>query len=316
MPISEIRMIPRPTEDYAMPAPRLAISSHIPGVEHHGWHWPVQGEATVEDVVRGMPHPRNLTVLALPTSRGEKLHFQPWAHWVILEIAETDYVEDGDTVKFTKGSVVFNGPNRDAAEYLRKRGLPVPRSINLVSVDAWSDLKAGDWAIGVAGMHSTVRVGDNGVAFCSGDASAGDYGLVTSHFGEVTVGDWGCAITRDGPMARGGKRSLVSCGEFGEAHAGDSGVAIASSYGRAVAGERGLAIARDHSNAHVDRDGIALVDQEGTASGSAVGAILIFVYQSATGRRVAIGKIGENGLLPNVKYCVDDSGTIRVFDGQ
>ena len=294
-----------------MAKPRYAISSHIAQSPYQAWKWPAVGEAHRAAVVEGMPVGPELVVLPLPTDHGESLHFQSVAFWVVLEIDELDYVEVDGKVSFVRGRVIFNGPCQRAVEFLRAKGLAIPRSLNLVSVDAWSEIVGPAHSCVVAGQYSTGTVGDHGIAVvASGAASGGRSALVVSPYAEVETGDFGIAVSRYGRHAVAGTGGLAWSHEGGMSKAGARGVAVVDAMGQAIVGEDGFAVARNGAEAHVDPGAIAVVDEGGTAIG-ATGSLLAFIYRDPKGnRRVVSGRIGDAGLAPATRYKCSDTGKI------
>lgn len=71
----------------------------------------------------------------------------------------------------------------------------------------------------------------------------------------------------------------------------DGRMAVVGNYGTATAGNRGTATAGDG----------------GTATAGEGGMLQIYHYGCNDRRRLAVAYVGENGIKPNVKYCLDDS---------
>ena len=90
-------------------------------------------------------------------------------------------------------------------------------------------------------------------------------------------------------------------GYAGTATAGDGGTATAGARGTATAGDRGTATAGD--------DGTATAGDGGTATAGERG-ILSLRWWDWSRYRIATFYVGENGVLPNVKYRVDEKGQI------
>jgi hypothetical protein len=126
-----------------------------------------------------------------------------------------------------------------------------------------------------------------------GTATAGQYGTATAGYGgTATAGDYGTA----------------TAGRYGTATAGYCGTAIAGHYGTAAAGHYGTAAAGDRGTATAGQYGVATASYRGTAAAGEGGRIQIEWYDDRAERyRIAIGYIGENGLLPNVAYRLDET---------
>ena len=132
--------------------------------------------------------------------------------------------------------------------------------------------------------------GGQGKATHYGTATAGNRGTATAgDYGTATARDYGTATARDYGTATAGDDGTATAGDFGTATAGDFGTATAGDYGTATAGYRGTATAGDF----------------GTATAGDYGTINI-KYWDGNGYRIATGYIGENNLLPNTPYKLND----------
>lgn len=98
-------------------------------------------------------------------------------------------------------------------------------------------------------------------------------------------------------------RHTEIAGDLGTATAGDGGTATAGYGGTATAGHRGTATAGD--------GGTATAGYGGTATAGDGGRVVLMWWDSkAMLSRVAVGYIGENGLLPNIPYRCNGEGVI------
>ena len=98
-------------------------------------------------------------------------------------------------------------------------------------------------------------------------------------------------------------------GYAGTATAGDGGTATAGARGTATAGDRGTATAGDGGTATAGDRGTATAGERGTATAGERG-ILSLRWWDWSRYRIATFYVGENGVLPNVKYRVDEKGQI------
>ena len=98
-------------------------------------------------------------------------------------------------------------------------------------------------------------------------------------------------------------------GYAGTATAGDGGTATAGARGTATAGDRGTATAGYAGTATAGDDGTATAGERGTATAGERG-ILSLRWWDWSRYRIATFYVGENGVLPNVKYRVDEKGQI------
>ena len=110
----------------------------------------------------------------------------------------------------------------------------------------------------------------------------------------------------------GGAGKLVNgctatAGDGGTATAGEYGTATAGEYGTATAGEYGTATASDGGTATAGRCGTATAGRSGTATAGDEGTIII-KHWNGKRYKFTIAYVGEDGIEPNVKYCLDDDG--------
>ena len=196
------------------------------------------------------------------------------AVWLVAEI-ET-YVDLVDKVKFPAAHVIFAGSRLEAAAIIKARypdaaviGANVAVEDRRVAVVGYlGTATAGNWGTATAGDDGTATAGDDGTA------TAGDRGTATAGYGgTATAGNWGTA----------------TAGDRGTATAGFRGTATAGNRGTATAGNRGTATAGD----------------EGTATAGNGGMLQIYYYDRNNRRRLVVAYIGENNILPNVKYRLD-----------
>ena len=84
-------------------------------------------------------------------------------------------------------------------------------------------------------------------------------------------------------------------------------VAVVGDYGTATAGERGTATAGERGTATAGNGGTATAGYRGTATAGNSGMLQIYYYDQKNNRqRLAVAYIGEDGILPTVKYRLDD----------
>ena len=152
-------------------------------------------------------------------------------------------------------------------------------------LDATALVKARYPDAAVIGANVTVENGRAAVVGIYGTATAGDYGTATAgNDGTATAGYRGTATA--------GARGTATAGDYGTATAGYDGTATAGNDGTATAGDWGTATAGDY----------------GTATAGDSGMLQIYYYdQKNNRRRLAVAYVGEDGILPTVKYCLDDN---------
>ena len=100
----------------------------------------------------------------------------------------------------------------------------------------------------------------------------------------------------------------IEAPDKGHAVVGDLGTATAGRYGTATAGDSGTATAGDSGTATAGYSGTATAGYSGTATAGEKGEIRIKYWDEEAERyRTKIGYIGEDGLLPDVAYKLDES---------
>lgn len=282
---------------------RYAVSSFISDLaaRYHCFHWPESGVTTREDVIRGMPNLDDFNVLSLPCQHPERLHWQDFSRWVVLEIDEKDCVEKAGQIQFKNGNVIFNGSPREACKFLKEREFPVPCSLKEVKVGGdWESVSTGKSGISIAGWHSKSEAGDNGFAYVhEGIAISGEHGIAISVFGDAATGDHGVSAAIYGSDASAGNFGIaIACNEFQTSKAGDGWLAIAAfglqGGGNAIAGKDGIAFTQGAlTTATVQAD---------------KGGILSMLWHDGQRWRLAVGYVGENGIQPNTPYTLTEGG--------
>ena len=201
------------------------------------------------------------------------------AVWQVLEApVDGPCVDLEGKVKVPKAVVVYSGDRLGAIAYLDANGCADKPVV---------------WAARQSGHSGTATAGDSGTATAgdSGTATAGYSGTATAgHSGTATAGDSGTATAGDSGTATAGYSGTATAGDSGTATAGYSGTATAGDSGTATAGYRGTATAGDE------------------------GVLIITRWDSKAGKyRRSMALVGENDILPNVAYRLDDDGVfVRV----
>jgi hypothetical protein len=225
--------------------------------------------------------------------------------WLVVEVESDQIVMLGGKCKFPRGTVRFIGERHEAAAYIIEHE---ERSANVAVIGAVRSVGerqvalVGDYGTATAGYKGTATAGDEGTA------TAGDEGTATAGYkGTATAGDEGTATAGYKGTATAGDYGTATAGNYGTATAGYKGTATAGNYGTATAGNKGTATAGYKGTATAGDEGTATAGDYGTATAGEGGVICIRYYDSNRGSyRMKVGEIGENGLLPNVAYRLDD----------
>jgi len=126
----------------------------------------------------------------------------------------------------------------------------------------------------------------------------------------VTAGYGGTATAGDRGTATAGDGGTATAGYGGTATAGDGGIATAGYGGTATAGYGGAATAGDGGTATAGDGGIATAGDRGTATAGDGGVIQLKFYDGVRYRVVTL-YVGEDGILPNVKYKLDKGKPVK-----
>ncbi|CAB4126938.1 hypothetical protein UFOVP75_46 [uncultured Caudovirales phage] len=237
----------------------------------NGFVWPVSGHVQCPDW-SPVPECGNGLHGLLWGEGDNHLDFNDTAKWLVVEVLNTDIVDLGGKVKFPRGTVVHVGNRLSAVAFIAAH--PLGRSRAIVG------------GIDIAGNH--------------GKALAG-------HRGTATAGHRGTALAGNGGTALAGECGTATAGNCGTATAGNDGTATAGHYGTALAGDRGTALAGNDGTATAGNCGTATAGHRGTATAGVSGTIMI-KHWDGNRYRIVTGYIGEDGLLPNVKYKLSDDG--------
>jgi hypothetical protein len=212
------------------------------------------------------------------------------AVWLVAEI-ET-YVDLVDKVKFPAAHVIFAGSRLEAAAIVKAR-YPDAAVIG-------ANVAVEDRRVAVVGYRGTATAGDEGTA------TAGDHGTATAgNGGTAAAGDGGTATVGNWGTATAGNRGTATVGNGGTATAGNRGTATAGYGGTATAGNGGTATAGNGGTATAGDEGTATASNRGTAAAGNGGMLQIYYYDRNVRRRIATSYVGENNILPNVKYRLD-----------
>ena len=296
---------------------QIAVSSYV-SPEYPAW--PKSGPVRLSEVRKSITEGTDallesfdvnelFPVVPIPCedmSRFRYLHWQSHANWVVLEIADDQLSQrDDGFLHFETADVVFNGPVKDAVEYLRGIGKKVPKSIEPICIgEDWEDVSSGDSSIVITGQDGNAMAGSYSVAYAStGRALVGDHAAALSKYGVVSAGNYACAWTSDGPIARAGLRSVAcTAWEGGRSEVGNGSVAIAEDFGHAIAGNYSTAIAGAHGAAEAGDYGVAMAKEDGKVRAGKAGVLMI-----RWKGRIKVAHVGDE-IEPDTWYSYDAVG--------
>ena len=242
----------------------------------YGFFWPESGPVECSD---WDPKPKcghGLHGLLHGEGDGSLLDWDLAAKWLIVEVE--NYTDLDGRVKFERGNVVYCGDHARAVAILQE-----------VYPDA-----------AVVGGTATAGYGGIATAGYQGKAAVGNYGT-------ATVGDYGKVTVGDHSTATAGYQGIATAGYQGKAEVGGCGTATVGNRGTAMAGDCGIATAGYRGTVTAGGWGKATVGEYGVATAGDWGIIQIHYCDSDGRERIKTGYIGEDGLLPNVPYRLDDN---------
>lgn len=169
----------------------------------------------------------------------------------------------------------------------------------------WRKVVVGDYGKAIVGYHGTAIAGSHGIADSGkkGKSIAGRFGTaVSGDYGKSFVCDQGTAISGYKGKSDAGLYGIAIAGDYGKSMASLGGIAKAGNHGEACAGSDGTTVVKDY--------GIATVGSGGKAKAGKGGQLKIY-YMYNDWYKLLIGKIGENGLEPNIFYKVKNCEFVR-----
>ncbi len=260
---------------------------------HGGFKWPKRGPVSAPDWVDNYECGNGLSGWLWGEGDGTLgLTELSVAKWLVVRVLASEVrYGSGELVgkcKFPRGYVVHCGNRKSATEYIMRHGASGKAVIG-------ATVTAGHYGTATAGYRGAALVGDYGTA------TAGDCGTaMAGHCSTATAGDYGTATA--------GGYGTATAGNSGTATAGNSGIATAGNLGTATAGHCGTATVGYRGDATAGHYGTATAGQGGTATAGVKGTICIQYYDAQSDRyRLAVAYVGENGILPNRKYKLNDS---------
>lgn len=276
---------------------RYGIASYLPGHPEYGFRWPASGQVERSQIVIGMPQPELLRLYPLATDPPPPIHIQNTAFWVVVEIPVQQYREVERHIDFASGNVVCNKFWPEVCEFLRERGLPIPRH-NCGPIVIGTDCEkvhVGDYGYAIAAHWGEANAGDWGLAaLFMGKATVGKQGVAVNSCGQATCGDRGVAYVRCSGDATAGSRGVAITDEFSQATAGDEGVALSTLWGVSTVGARGVAVTR------------------GGTVRAGPGGVLVAIHRDPHSgeSKCIVGVVGSNGIEADKPYHVDESGNL------
>lgn len=304
---------------------------------HEGFIWPRCGDVEAPDWDPEARCGHGLHGFLWGEGDGLLADHRPEALWLVVEVDAASIVKiDDQKVKFPRGNVIYCG-NRITAVDTIARFAPVGTAINWNSRLVHSgEAITGFSGTSISGPHGNAVSGDEGIAIAghNATASAGSFGVavagaqgtaIAGGFGVAVAGEFGSARADDGIDSlafakRGGTAQAggysIACAYAGTATSGFHGTAVVAQSGTARAGELGIALVSATCHGHSEMP-LAEAGQEGMAIslGSGYvwteamagpdGIIIVDWRDKKRRRRITVGYVGEDGILPGVAYFAD-----------
>lgn len=155
--------------------------------------------------------------------------------------------------------------------------------------------------------RGAAKAGHYGTAEINNDftAEAGHYGLAKANdYAKAITGSFGTSVTRHRSLSKTEAYGTAKTENYSTAIAGYKGTAIAKKCGLAIAGDYGTAMVGEYGTAIAGNYGTAIAEDCGKAS-AGIGGIIKIVYWSKLEKHILVGHIGQNNLLPNIKYKIE-----------
>jgi hypothetical protein len=235
---------------------------------------------------------------------GHGLHGLPWGVggsgylypndntiWLVIKVNPADGYQYGtgdmaDKCKFRGGYVVFCGCRDEAVQYLLDHGA-VDKPV------VYCKKTGGDKSTLTGGDKSTLTGGDGSTL------TGGDKSTLTGGYGSTLTGGDKSTLT-------GGDKSTLT-GGYGPTLTGGDGSTLTGGDGSTLTGGYGSTLTGGYGSTLTGGDGSTLTGGDGST--------LIFRYYDGARFRFVVGYVGENGIMPNVAYQLDENHVIVVAGG-
>jgi hypothetical protein len=225
------------------------------------------------------------------------------AKWLVVEVDLASVVMLGGKCKFKTCVVRFVGSQKDATDYILANE---PQCANVAVIGAI--LEVGDSQCGqvgalgtLTGGHDSTLTGGNRSTLTGGHDSTltggHDSTLTGGNRSTLTGGNRSTLTGGDGSTLTGGHDSTLTGGD-GSTLTGGDGSTLTGGYGSTLTGGDGSTL--------TGGDGSTLTGGDGSTLTGGDGSTLIIKYWDGERYRAKLAEVGENGILPNVAYKLND----------
>ena len=306
------------------------------GTSYGGCCWPESGPVECGDWDPAPTCEHGLH--GLLWGQGELSHLSPDpdAIWLVVEVRASEVVDLGGAVKYPRGVVVYSG----AASGAIARITSAPRA----PLDAsWMDTRAEGGHAGVSAHGTCVVASASGIDSTAATAGARSIAAAIGRRGACSAAGYHARATADGDTSAAaaagvastatavGDHSTAAAADIRATAAVDGAEALAATAGidsRASAIGRRCACAAIGASARASATGeysvgvttgarasvsssggcglAASLGRDGRARAGVDGCIAVAWEDETCRLRLAVGYVGEDGILPDVWYVVED----------
>ena len=259
------------------------------GTSHNGFRWPLTAGAIVEapDWDHKPECGNGLHGALRGEGNGDLFAWAPDAVWMVVEANDAWIVDLGGKVKFPACVIRHVGDQRSATDYIMAHE-PLARAVigAFVTSGYRGTSTSGYGGTSTSGYGGTSTSGDGGTS------TSGYRGTSTSGYGGTsTSGDRGTSTSGYGGTSTSGYRGTSTSGYRGTSTSGDGGTSTSGYGGTSTSGDGGTS-----------------TSGYGGTSTSGYRGILQIKWYDGYRYRIATAYVGEDGILPNVPYKLDDAG--------
>jgi hypothetical protein len=254
----------------------------IDGTSYGGFHWNLEigGVTEAPDWNQDSKCGHGLHGLLHGKGQGAYLDWRDGALWVVCE-ALGPIVDLQNKIKTSKAKTLFVGNRKDATDYLIAAGCNPAEVVGAyITQGNYSTVTGGDYSTVIGENYSTVTGAYNST-------------VTGRHRSTVTGGNYSTVTGGNYSTVTGRHRSTVTGGNYSTVTGGN--------YSTVTGRHRSTVTGGDHST--------VTGGNYSTVTGGQHSLLSVFWKDITSGRRrVSVAYVGEDGIEPNVKYKLDDSG--------
>jgi len=270
----------------------------IDGTSYGGFHWNLEigGITEAPDWNRDSKCGHGLHGLLHGKGQGAYLDWRDGALWVVCE-ALGPIVDLGGKIKTSKAKTRFVGNRKDATDYLIAAGCNSAEVVGAFVIQ-------GNYSTVTGAYKSTVTGGNYSTV------TGGNYSTVTGGYNSTVTGGYNSTVTGGfNSTVTGGYNSTVTGGFNSTVTGGFKSTVTGGNYST-VTGGHNSTVTGGHESTVTGADYSTVTGgYKSTVTGGQHSLLSVFWKDITSGRRrVSVAYVGEDGIEPNVKYKLDDSG--------